>query len=238
MALALITGTRLPLAPGTLSSCYQYRDHFTKPVPAIVNQEVIKDQSQNDCRWVAQNHGSTLENLLQWNPSLKSEGCELQPGYSYCVSKTKGPENQIMTGTDPNCDCFAVVSGEEIRDDNRLTCSHLSEAVNLPIEKILNYNTWLSITDCDQNLYASLGADSSRAVCISTADLPTKTKVDSSLTSPKPPICTFDPDKGEYVCPDPPICRFDPEKGEYVCPKVAVTGSSQAEDMGEMAELR
>lgn len=40
----------------------------------------------------------------------------------------------------------------------------------------------------------------------------------SGTKSPQPPICRFDPEKGEYVCPEQPICRFDPEKGEYVCP--------------------
>ncbi|KZM20294.1 hypothetical protein ST47_g8447 [Ascochyta rabiei] len=179
MAFTLATGARFPLAPGTVPSCNQYRNHFTKAVPAIANQEVIDIkaspiyQPQNDCCWIAQKHGSTLENLLQWNPSLNSEDCELQPGYGYCVSKTKGSESriaarhgtclpndalkytEIMAGTDPNCDCFAMVISEERRDDDRLTCSRLVETANLPIENIIKYNSWISKADCDGSLCGS-----------------------------------------------------------------------------------
>ena len=44
------------------------------------------------------------------------------------------------------------------------------------------------------------------------------------------PLCSFDLDKGEYVCP-PSLCTFDPSKGEYVCPKVAAR-TAMPEEIG------
>lgn len=65
----------------------------------------------------------------------------------------------------------------------------------------------------------------------------------ASATSPdrtaaEPPICTFDPEKGEYVCHDPPICTFDPQKGEYVCPKPTPTVGTEEGHIEENAELK
>lgn len=60
----------------------------------------------------------------------------------------------------------------------------------------------------------------------------------SETTSPEPPICTFDPEKGEYDCPDPPFCRFDSKKGGYVCPKASPIADSEREGAEERAELR
>ncbi|KAF9695367.1 hypothetical protein EKO04_006462 [Ascochyta lentis] len=264
MAFAITTWTQLPLAPGTVPGCYQYRNYFARPIPVIVDQEVIDvidvkasptDQLRNDCRWVARKHGLSLEYLLQWNPSLKSGDCELQPGYSYCVLRTKGAEDwttlwqdlcvpkealqfaEVMDGTDPNCDCFAKVTGDDTMYKNPSTCSHLAKEAGVPVGNIAKYNSWINKADCDASLYAGLGVDSSRAVCVSTLDLPSKTDVVPSSTSFKPPICTFDPNKGEYVCPDLPSCTFNPEKGEYVCSKIVATGSTQQEETEEVTEL-
>ncbi|EAT86652.1 hypothetical protein HBH56_154300 [Parastagonospora nodorum] len=52
----------------------------------------------------------------------------------------------------------------------------------------------------------------------------------AAIISPPPfPICTFNLDKGEYICPEKakrqalPLCSFDLSKGEYVCPKSLCT---------------
>lgn len=49
------------------------------------------------------------------------------------------------------------------------------------------------------------------------------------ITPPPFPICSFNLDKGEYVCPEKakrqalPLCSFDLDKGEYVCPPLLCT---------------
>ncbi|KAH4932357.1 hypothetical protein HBI79_100600 [Parastagonospora nodorum] len=51
----------------------------------------------------------------------------------------------------------------------------------------------------------------------------------AEITPPPFPICTFNLDKGEYICPENakrqalPLCSFDLSKGEYVCPKSLCT---------------
>ncbi|KAH3943217.1 hypothetical protein HBH53_175820 [Parastagonospora nodorum] len=51
----------------------------------------------------------------------------------------------------------------------------------------------------------------------------------AEITPPPFPICTFNLDKGEYICPEKakrqalPLCSFDLSKGEYVCPKSLCT---------------
>jgi hypothetical protein len=46
-----------------------------------------------------------------------------------------------------------------------------------------------------------------------------------------PPTCSFDVNKGEYICPTPtpPTCSFDVKKGEYICSKPAPAPSKRAE---------
>jgi hypothetical protein len=48
---------------------------------------------------------------------------------------------------------------------------------------------------------------------------------------PLPPLCSWDPEIGQYICPGPstttqiapkptsPICTWDPSIGQYVCPE-------------------
>ncbi|KAH4982294.1 hypothetical protein HBI76_158310 [Parastagonospora nodorum] len=51
----------------------------------------------------------------------------------------------------------------------------------------------------------------------------------AEISPPPFPICTFNLDKGEYICPEKakrqalPLCSFDLSKGEYVCPKSLCT---------------
>lgn len=119
-----------------------------------------------------------------------------------------------------------------------LTCSDLVAGSGFSVENIVEYNSWISETDCDGSLYAGLAEDGSRAVCIGKLNSPTQKEVVASSTSATPPICTFDPEKGEYVCPGPSLCHFDPRTGEYVCPGAAAGEKNQAEKVEENLELR
>ena len=68
--------TYLPQAPGTLSGCYSYQNYSAS--------------LENDCSFIAFLCDVTIDQLLEWNPSLSSNLsiCSLQPGYSYCVEQT------------------------------------------------------------------------------------------------------------------------------------------------------
>lgn len=145
MAFTLATAAQLPLASGTLPNCHLYLDHSAWPTPAIIDQRYksrITEQAQNDCRWVARRYGVDFDDLLQWNPSLSvdDKNCHFQPGYSYCVSKTNESKNreqvasdraticlskgalesaEVVDRTDPECECFGRVTGQEMMDNNR-----------------------------------------------------------------------------------------------------------------------
>jgi len=102
MAFTPTIGSQLPLASGTLSSCYQYRDHFAWPIPF---ESPHREYVQNDCRWVAWQQGIDIDDLLEWNPSLSiaDHDCHLQPGYSYCVLKTRGSRERKLVPFNAHC---------------------------------------------------------------------------------------------------------------------------------------
>jgi hypothetical protein len=78
------TPSYLPLAPGTISSCYYYANY--------------RSDGFEDCIDVANANGITTDELLRWNPSLSSNisTCALQPGYSYCLQQTNAPSKPIL----------------------------------------------------------------------------------------------------------------------------------------------
>ncbi|KAF2163483.1 hypothetical protein M409DRAFT_57384 [Zasmidium cellare ATCC 36951] len=69
----------VPIAPGTLDGgdCQSY------PIWTDIAQD---DQYANSCEYITTFLGSSLQEFLQWNPSLKGiTPCELQKGYRYCI---------------------------------------------------------------------------------------------------------------------------------------------------------
>ncbi|CAO2651320.1 Nn.00g096170.m01.CDS01 [Neocucurbitaria sp. VM-36] len=225
LAMTLTATSQLPLASGTVEDCYEYRNHV--PIPAIVDQAFSNnirpvDTLQNDCEFVSSKYNVELDQLLEWNPSLSSSECELKNGSSYCVlrSETSGRwipgwyercaskeaidnAGVIVDGVDSDCDCFAVIDGSDMENEVAMTCEDLVDSLKLPVANIAKYNSWIG-SDCDANLYAGLMTDQSRAVCIGKLGIPTATAgATPRPTSSSPPTCTFDPNKGEYVCPEP-----------------------------------
>lgn len=158
MTSAFGTVAQLPLAPGTTPVCNQYYNHFSPVLIDQAHSNGISSPSQSSCKSIADKSKVDVENLIQSNPSLSRDNCELKQGFSYCVLKI-------------------VDDGER--------------------EQLLYYYP------LTQELISTVRPPSSKA------------------TPTDPPICTFDPVKGEYVCP--PTCTFDPEKGEYICPEAAHT---------------
>ena len=177
---------------------------------------------------------------------------------SFCFPKGVFSPDEIMNETDPDCNCFKQVSGQDLVANNRKntalkqylhtkidtqpakTCSYILEGLDVPIENLIKYNSWIDKEDCDGSLYAGMAENESRAVCVGKRPSPTKSTVIVTPTPVELPICTptFDPKRGEYVCPDPPICSFDPKKGEYVCPEATSTQKPQPEETEENSELR
>lgn len=69
----------VPIAPGTLDDgdCQTY---------TVWTEIAEDDQYANSCEYIADLVGSTVEEFLEWNPSLKEvTPCELQKGYRYCI---------------------------------------------------------------------------------------------------------------------------------------------------------
>lgn len=74
------TPTPLPLAPGTLQNCSTYKTYHAPTKKADINS----------CDYMAYFIGITVEQLIEWNPSLSYNpsdpgACTLEEGYRYCV---------------------------------------------------------------------------------------------------------------------------------------------------------
>lgn len=77
----------LPLASGTASDCYAYRNYQTYDDYTTANGSL--DSTVNSCSYVASIYGVTVADLLKWNPSLSSSSCALQSGNSYCAVQSQ-----------------------------------------------------------------------------------------------------------------------------------------------------
>lgn len=91
------TPTSLPLAPGMSPNCCRY-DRYSAPRS---NRKPKFDL--NSCNYIAWFSGITIDQLIQWNPSLSynvsnPSTCTLQQGYRYCVRASK-PNSSSRTPT-------------------------------------------------------------------------------------------------------------------------------------------
>jgi len=137
----------------------------------------------------------------------------------------------------------------EARDwQSQFSCAAVANKYNIDVDQLMRWNPSLSSDGCvlqpGVNYCVVKIEEPGRRkqnLCITSTNSETLIRI-ASVTSPdktagEPPICTFDPEKGEYVC-DPPICTFDPQKGEYVCPKPTVTGEVKERHTEEIVELK
>lgn len=123
------TTSLLPKASDTISTCDTYMNYNDST------------GSRSDCSYNAFANQLTINQLLEWNPSLSSNlsTCNLQSGYSYCVELTNATSKArlhpfskrilialastssndclsvnsttIESGTTSTCQCFMVVHG-------------------------------------------------------------------------------------------------------------------------------
>ncbi|KAJ0424778.1 hypothetical protein BJY00DRAFT_308683 [Aspergillus carlsbadensis] len=150
----------LPIASGTADNCTEYRNYDG------VN-------NLNDCAYVAFAAGVTTENLLSWNPSLSSENCVFQPGYSYCVGDADGtatstpdyclPLNATEAGTIASCNCFTRVIGYQ--NSSGYGCAEIQSDYAITEAELLTWNSWMG-SDCDTALFQYLSYYDKRAICI------------------------------------------------------------------------
>ncbi|KAH6644530.1 hypothetical protein C7974DRAFT_420005 [Boeremia exigua] len=114
---------------------------------------------------------------------------------------------------------------------SQVSCESIAERFSVDIEHLLRWNPSLSRSACVLQPGVKYCV-----VQIEQSEKPSTTSLGDE--SGDPPICTFDPKKGEYVCPEPPICRFDPKKGEYVCPESTPTGGAGPVGDEDNSELK
>ncbi|KAJ0418474.1 hypothetical protein BJY00DRAFT_314841 [Aspergillus carlsbadensis] len=172
-------GYTLPAAPGTLAGCVQYRDYNNNNsvltewgLDATVMNSLGIDF--NACSSIAGYYHVTVDDLVEWNPSLNATDCSLQPGYSYCVlpswdyaSDSLSPDTVssycanvdptwIMEGTTPDCTCYTYYLGN---DEGGCECDGFVDARGklIPVADLLAMNPWIGGTgDCDAGLFANM----------------------------------------------------------------------------------
>lgn len=73
----IATATLQPTASGTIGGCSAYQNAFGSNIANVTYL--------NACDGWAVVNDVTVAELLRWNPSLSSENCVFEAGYSYCV---------------------------------------------------------------------------------------------------------------------------------------------------------
>ncbi|KAI7261490.1 hypothetical protein KC343_g2679 [Hortaea werneckii] len=157
----IASSTSLPKAPGTDSGCKTYRNFDGQ-------------RGVNSCSDIASLFLISVDDLLEWNPSLDRDiaSCALESGNSYCVSKSDGmppPDGEhclevdsTVDGTVATCNCYTIVKGYEI---DTYLCSDLQADYSVTREQLVTWNPWLD-PECDTKLYAGLVGNEKRSVCI------------------------------------------------------------------------
>ncbi|MCJ1245494.1 hypothetical protein MMC30_002698 [Trapelia coarctata] len=174
----------LPTAPGSLPNCDTYRNY--------VDVGGSTTNALNECAYIAYAYGVQVSDLETWNPSLSNESCCLQPGYSYCVQMTPlgidptvtddgcQPINQTTPGTVSSCQCWMNVYGYS---NESYPCQVIADDYSITLSNLMDWNSWIG-PNCDTGLYANLGYQDERAVCIGVnASTPTASALPTSSTA-------------------------------------------------------
>lgn len=83
------TETLNPHAPGTWDNCTQY-ENYVDPQPYEDEFGTVPwPEELNSCSTFAGEYEVGVDQIVSWNPSLSSENCQFQAGYSYCVQTYK-----------------------------------------------------------------------------------------------------------------------------------------------------
>ncbi|EHK41986.1 hypothetical protein TRIATDRAFT_31285, partial [Trichoderma atroviride IMI 206040] len=96
------TATLQPTASGTISDCYVYENAFD------ANSKIEYLSAADSCSSWAHFANVTVEQLLEWNPSLSANNCVLQAGKSYCVQKWRTPRKAFRYEILPTLELSAL----------------------------------------------------------------------------------------------------------------------------------
>jgi hypothetical protein len=77
----VVTASLNPTASGTTSNCFLYENAFD------ATSRLTDLAAANSCDNWAQYTDATVQELIEWNPSLRLANCMLQSGNSYCIQK-------------------------------------------------------------------------------------------------------------------------------------------------------
>ncbi|KLJ12564.1 hypothetical protein EMPG_12392 [Blastomyces silverae] len=160
-------------APGTLKDCLIYEDAFSEH--AGFGDDL---KTMNWCKnwaWVA---GVTVDDLLEWNPSLSREDCSFQVEYSYCIRLWEqrpiytGPQDHCMapntnlippTSIQPSeCECYVQFRAA---DKAIFKCSMFSELFGVDVATVTSLNPWIG-PNCDTGLWSELSPDGFVQLCV------------------------------------------------------------------------
>jgi hypothetical protein len=87
----------LPLAPGTLSTCAYYYNHYDSPHRSAItepSQQHLWSAPPKLCSTIASIIDVDVEELMRLNPSLDRSNCVMEPGFSYCAGEMRRGETR------------------------------------------------------------------------------------------------------------------------------------------------
>ncbi|KAG6168259.1 hypothetical protein E4U51_002407 [Claviceps purpurea] len=176
------TPALLPRAPGTIDGCFEYENAFDAT-------SKLKDLSVgNACSNWARFANVTVEELVEWNPSLSATGnCVLQAGQSYCIRKWESPPTVVLpydycvsvnrtripaSPMQPSgCGCY---TNFRIQDKANFNCSMVPQLFGITVAELTRLNPWIG-SDCDTGIWSQMTPDGYEQVCVLASGTPTST---------------------------------------------------------------
>ncbi|KAG6039143.1 hypothetical protein E4U41_003159 [Claviceps citrina] len=161
-----------PRASGTISDCFVYENAFDAA------SRLQNPSAANSCSSWARFANVTVEQLLEWNPSLSASGCALQAGKSYCVQKWQTPPNAALpydycvpanrtripaSSVPPSgCRCY---TNFRVQDKANFNCSMVPDLFGITVAELTRLNPWIG-SNCDTGIWSQLTPDGYEQVCV------------------------------------------------------------------------
>ncbi|OGE53422.1 hypothetical protein PENARI_c008G09124 [Penicillium arizonense] len=158
----IATATLQPTASGTIGGCSAYQNAFGSNVANVTYL--------NACDGWAVVNDVTVDELLRWNPSLSSENCVFEAGYSYCVDagETTTSELPYHYCFAPNTSLIASTSAQPA--DYIFNCTMFKSLFDVDITDVVALNPWIS-SDCD-GVWDALSSDGYEQICVMGSSTP------------------------------------------------------------------
>ncbi|UNI22107.1 hypothetical protein JDV02_008028 [Purpureocillium takamizusanense] len=184
------TATLRPKASGTTSDCYMYENAFDST--SKLKNLVMANSCSNWANFV----NVTVEQLVEWNPSLSASNCVLQAGKSYCVQKWRTPPHVALPydycvhvnrtripalSVQPSeCSCYTIF---RVQDKANFNCSMVPNLFNITVAELTRLNPWIG-SECDTGIWSQLTPDGYEQVCVlKSSARPTGWPISSTTTT-------------------------------------------------------